>query len=93
MIICKYVKTHIRQYDGRVGADSSLNQQNLKYHLSEAEKQEEGFVSWLYPLELLQQMHQLAPSIIVKDNGAVVGLCFNHTSRSGRFSCRSEGIV
>ena len=50
-----------------------LNQQNLKYHLSEAEKQEEGFVSWLYPLELLQQMHQLAPSIIVKDNSAVVG--------------------
>ena len=50
-----------------------LNQQNLKYHLSEAERKEEGFVSWLYPLELLQQMHQLAPSIIVKDNGTVVG--------------------
>ncbi len=49
-----------------------LNQLNLKQNLSEKEKKEEGFVSWLYSMKLLEQMHKLAPSVIIKDNGNVV---------------------
>jgi GNAT superfamily N-acetyltransferase len=51
----------------------NLNQQNLKHNLSEDEMLREGFVSWNYSLELLEKMHRLAPSIIVKDNDEVVG--------------------
>lgn len=50
-----------------------LNQQNLKQNISAEEREQEGFVSWLYSIDLLQQMHQLAPSIIVKDDNKVVG--------------------
>jgi hypothetical protein len=50
-----------------------LNQQNLKQNLSEDEMLQEGFVSWNYSLELLEKMHQLAPSAIVKDGDEVIG--------------------
>lgn len=50
-----------------------LNQQNLKQNLSNDERQKEGFVTWLYSMELLKQMHALAPSVIVKDADKVVG--------------------
>jgi len=49
-----------------------LNQQNLKTKLSFREQQEQGFVSWPYSVELLQQMHALAPSVIALDQGKVV---------------------
>ena len=49
-----------------------LNQENLKQHLDEQTKQSEGFVSWLYPVELLKKMHRLAPSIIAKEEERVV---------------------
>ncbi|HZF63752.1 MAG TPA: GNAT family N-acetyltransferase, partial [Chitinophagaceae bacterium] len=34
---------------------------------------QEGFVTWLYPLALLEGMHTLAPSVIAKDGNRVVG--------------------
>jgi len=34
-----------------------LNQLNLKQNLSGKEKEKEGFVSWLYSMDLLQNMH------------------------------------
>ena len=49
-----------------------LNQQNLRKNLSEEEIAQEGFVSWFYSLDLLKNMHQLAPSIIVKDKEEVI---------------------
>ena len=49
-----------------------LNQQNLKKNLTEEEIVKEGFVSWSYSLELLKNMHQLAPSIIVKEEDRVI---------------------
>jgi len=49
-----------------------LNQQNLKQNLSIAKQKQEGFVSWLYSIELLKKMHELAPSIIIKENDRVV---------------------
>jgi len=50
-----------------------LNQQNIKHSLSAEERAKEGFVSWLYSISLLRQMHQLAPAIIVKNDDQVVG--------------------
>ena len=50
-----------------------LNHQNLKTNLSAEEQSQEGFVSWPYPLQLLEQMNRLAPSIIVKQGDEVVG--------------------
>ncbi|MDB5231258.1 MAG: family N-acetyltransferase [Chitinophagaceae bacterium] len=50
-----------------------LNQQNLKSNLSVEERNEQGFVTWLYSKELLNNMHRLAPSVIVKDEEKVVG--------------------
>jgi hypothetical protein len=51
----------------------ALNQQNLKQQLTIEEQKTEGFVTWLYSIDLLQKMHSLAPSIVVKDNDKVVG--------------------
>ena len=50
-----------------------LNQANLKQNISAEQQQKEGFVSWLYSPELLEQMHSLAPSIIVKEGDEVIG--------------------
>ena len=49
-----------------------LNQQNLKKNLSDKEILQEGFVSWFYSMDLLKKMHNLAPSIIVKDENEVI---------------------
>ena len=51
----------------------ALNKINLKQNLDAKEKEEQGFVTWLYPLPLLEQMHNIAPSVIVKDGNKVVG--------------------
>jgi hypothetical protein len=51
----------------------SLNQRYLKKNLTPAEMDAEGFLSWLYSPELLEQMHTLAPSIVVKDGEKVIG--------------------
>jgi len=64
---------------------NNLNRQNLKNYLSIYEQEEQGFVTWLYPLSLLQQIHALAPSIIVKDNDAVVGYALVTPIESGNF--------
>lgn len=50
-----------------------MNQLYLRSNLSQQVQEEEGFVSWLYPVSLLQQMHSIAPGIIVKDDETVVG--------------------
>jgi hypothetical protein len=63
----------------------SLNQRNLKQVLSEEEKKEEGFVTWLYSMDLLEKMHSLAPSIIVKEGDAVVGYALTTLKESNVF--------
>jgi len=62
-----------------------LNQQNLKQHLDSNERAKEGFVSWLYPVELLRQMQELAPTIIVKDDDHVVGYALTTLKEASRF--------
>ena len=64
---------------------NKLNQLYHKVNLTKLEQAEEGFLSWLYPVSLLQQMHNIAPSIIVKDDENVVGYALVTTIESGRF--------
>ena len=47
--------------------------------------QQEGFVTWLYSLDLLQKMHDLAPSIIVKDGERVAGYALTTLKESRVF--------
>jgi GNAT superfamily N-acetyltransferase len=49
-----------------------LNQQNLKQNVTVEEQNKEGFVSWLYAVDLLKKMHELAPSVIVKDGEKLI---------------------
>ncbi|MBS1597538.1 MAG: GNAT family N-acetyltransferase [Bacteroidetes bacterium] len=50
-----------------------LNKENLRSITKSEEQKKEGFVSWLYPPQLLKQMHELAPSIVVKDDNKIAG--------------------
>ena len=49
-----------------------LSFQNLRTNISKEETEKEGFTSWQYSLELLQQLHSLQPSVIVKDDEKVI---------------------
>ena len=62
-----------------------LNQQNLKANVSQKEQEKEGFVSWLYSIPLLEQMHALAPSVIVKNDDTVVGYALVTPIETGSF--------
>lgn len=62
-----------------------LNRMNLKQNLSGKEQVQEGFVTWLYSIELLEQMHQLAPSSIVKDNSGVIAYALTTLKESRAF--------
>src|SRR4051812_29395094 len=62
-----------------------LNQQNLKQHLDKNGMEKEGFVSWLYDVELLQQMHDLASTVIVKNNDRVVGYALTTPKEASKF--------
>lgn len=63
----------------------SLNLVNLRQRLSDSEKSTEGFVTWLYSLELLEKMHQLAPSVIVKFENKVIGYALTTLQESSNF--------
>lgn len=50
-----------------------LSLANNTAQLSPADKTSEGFVTWSYHLDDLQQLHQITPSIIVKEGDLVAG--------------------
>lgn len=50
-----------------------LQQRNLVQNINEMEMQTQGFVTMIHNLDVLQQMHNLAPSVIAKDGEHVVG--------------------
>ena len=52
-----------------------LQEQNLPKNISAEELRSQGFVTFQHDLETLQQFHQLAPSVIVKDDDKVSRLC------------------
>ena len=49
-----------------------LQQQNLPKNISAEELRSQGFVTFQHDIEILRQFHQLAPSVIVKDDDSVV---------------------
>lgn len=51
----------------------ALQSINLKQHISEKERQEQGFVTMQFTMNMLEGMHSLAPSIVIKndDNNVV----------------------
>lgn len=51
----------------------ALSRANGLAQLTAEEQAREGFVSWPYHLEILQRLHRLAPSVIVKDGDTVAG--------------------
>lgn len=51
----------------------TLQQANLKQHLSATEQATQGFVTAEYSLEFLQAMHNAEPSFIAIDNATIVG--------------------
>lgn len=71
--------------EGELVQINKLNQQNLKTNLSPEEQQQQGFVTWLYSLSLLRQIHNLSPSIIVKDDDKVVGYALVTPVEAGSF--------
>jgi len=49
-----------------------LQQQNLPKNISAEESRLQGFVTFQHDLKTLQEFHQLAPSVIVKDDEKVI---------------------
>jgi len=62
-----------------------LNEKNLRNNISSNEQEQEGFVSWLYPISLLEQVQNLAPSIIVKDGERVAGYALTTPKEAAAF--------
>jgi hypothetical protein len=70
-----------------------LNQSNLKQNLNEKTQKSEGFVTWLYSLDLLKKMHRVSPSIIVKDGDKVVAYALTTLKESKAFHPDLENNV
>lgn len=51
----------------------ALQQRNLVQNIDEIEMQTQGFVTMIHNIDVLQQMHNLAPSVVAKDNGRIIG--------------------
>ncbi|MBS1609300.1 MAG: GNAT family N-acetyltransferase [Bacteroidetes bacterium] len=49
-----------------------LQKRNLKQHISEAEKEEQGFVTMSFSMPMMETLHAVAPSIIIKDDHNVI---------------------
>ena len=62
----------------------TLQQANLKQHLSPAVRDTQGFLTLQHTLPILQEMHLLAPSIVVRMEDEVVAYALTET-RECRF--------
>jgi len=62
-----------------------LNQKNLRSFISEHEQMDQGFLSWPYSLELLQQMNELAKSVIVTEQDQLAGYALTTLPEARRF--------
>ena len=52
---------------------ATLSKENLRFNLLPEEKESQGFITWEYTVESLEQMQAIAPSVIVKYDDEVVG--------------------
>jgi hypothetical protein len=71
--------------DNDLDAICRLNRENLRSALTEQEREAEGFVTWLYSPLLLQQMHHLAPSVVLKEEGRLVGYALTTLKQARAF--------
>ena len=62
-----------------------LNMLNYRNNVTPEEREKEGFVSWEYPIELLEQLQNLAPHVIVKDGDRVVAYALVATKEAAPF--------
>ena len=60
----------------------SLQRENLSATLSQEEKDEQGFVTVPHTLGQLETMHSIAPHVLAKENGQVVGYALAMTLAS-----------
>ncbi|MBO9564841.1 MAG: GNAT family N-acetyltransferase [Niastella sp.] len=56
-----------------------LQLQNLKQHISQEEKDAQGFLTMQFNLPMLQQLHAIAPSVIIKHENEVVAYAMTVT--------------
>jgi GNAT superfamily N-acetyltransferase len=50
----------------------ALQKKNLKQNITPEEKDSEGFVTMEFTIPMLQQLHALAPNVIIKDDDKIV---------------------
>jgi len=62
-----------------------LSHKNLRAHIPEKEQTIQGFITWNYSLELLQQMNAQQPHVIVKDNDKVIGYALIALKEASQF--------
>lgn len=60
------------QNDDELQQIIDLQRSNLKQHISEKEKREQGFLTMVFTMDMLKAMHELAPSVIVKNKEGTV---------------------
>jgi GNAT superfamily N-acetyltransferase len=56
-----------------------LQRQNLKQYISQEEKDAQGFLTMQFNLPMLQQLHAIAPSVIIKHEDEVVAYAMTVT--------------
>lgn len=49
-----------------------LQRKNLKQHISEEEKNQQGFLTMEFSMPMIQRLHDLAPSVIIKDADKII---------------------
>ena len=71
--------------DNEIPQIKSLQEKNLRQHLTNKEAAEQGFLTASYSLEYLKEMNAAFPSVIAKDGELVVGYAMitTHAVRDG----------
>lgn len=58
---------------------ANLSAANLVTNISDETKKKEGFVTWVYPLEVLKTLHSIVPSVIAMDGDQLAGYAITLT--------------
>lgn len=61
-----------------------LQQNNLKQNLTTTERAEQGFVTLQHTIETLEQMHHLAPSVVIRDDERIIAYALTMTQECRR---------
>ena len=70
-----------------------LNKANLKGSLDREEREREGFLTWLYELPLLEQLHEMSPAVLAKEGEKVVGYALAATPEAAAFHPDLAGMI